>query len=208
MRTVPYPLPLLLMLSVVGPANAQPPGGNAAVRAAKQILGADASRPGDADLSCEQIGAEMERMFAGMDDMHTMLANAERANEEVDASQGELERRQAVEGPALEAAAMAQTKAAIKMSINPVAGLPEAIDASTRMEALHQEQFRKANQGGRAGAAALGEFKGSAQELLTDNTGELARMRVLTELAEQKGCVPPEGAPGLSEDGYFEDEGE
>lgn len=212
MRAASCVLALALALLLTHPAAAQSPGGgkdpNQVVNAAEKILNDDASRPGDAALTCEQIGAELQRMFAGMDDMQAMLASAERANTEVNATQVQLAQRQATEGPALQAAAMAETKAAVKMSVNPVAALPEAIAAKQRMDALTAEQVVKGQEGGRAGNQSLQEYKDSVATLVTNNTDQLTRMRVLTELAEQKGCAPPEGMPGMSADGYFEDEEE
>jgi len=212
MRAVACVLALAFASLLTHPAAAQVPGAGTdpdqVVRAAEKILNDDASRPGDAALTCEQIGAQLQGMFAGMGDMQAMLASAGRANAEVNATQAQLAERQVTEGPALEAAAMAETKAAVKMSMNPVAALPEAIAAKRRMDALTAEQVTKGEEGGRAGNQALQEYKESAATLVTRNTDDLTRMRVLTELAEQKGCAPPEGMPGMSEDGYFEDEGE
>jgi hypothetical protein len=179
-----------------GTATATAPGkavgSSDVVGSAQQILKGDGSRPGDVDLSCDQIGEEMQAFF-GSDDMTSMLASAERADAEVKKSQVELAERQAVEGPALQAAALAETKAAVGVAMNPITGLPAAVDAKGKMEALNQAQIAKAQQGGQAGNNALQDFKTSAGNLVTNNVDPMTRMKTLMELAEQKGCGPPPG---------------
>jgi hypothetical protein len=101
-------------------------------------------------------------------DMTRMLSAAHRADEAVNKTQAELAERQVTEAPALEAASMAEAKAAVGMAMNPVVGLPEAIAAKRTMEALTQAQMATAQTGGQAGNRALQEFKDSAGDLVTN----------------------------------------
>jgi hypothetical protein len=218
MRALSFAISALLALVVVGDASAQRSPGNAAapgavVGAAKQIQTGKASMPGDENLSCEQIGAEMERMFSGTGDMQSMLSSAKRADTEVKKSQAELAKRQATEAPELMAASMAETKAAVGMSMAPmtaigqVSAARDALAAKKRMEELNQQQARKAVEGGRAGRSATESYQQSAANLVTNNTDQMTRMRVLSELSEKKGCPPPPGMPegGFEGDTYDEE---
>ena len=141
----------------------------------------------------------MEAFFAGSD-MTRMLGAAERADTEVNRTQGELAERQATEAPVLEAAATAETRAAVGMAMNPVAGLPAAIAAKRTMDALTAEQAAKAQTGGQDGNAALQDFRQSAGNLVTGNVDGIARMNALSRLAEQKDCVSAEMPVGVDDE--------
>lgn len=193
MRSVSSVMTCILVLAT-GSVAAQSPAGDPdaaeVIESIERIQGGDGSRPGDEDLTCDQIGQELQAFFGGTD-MTRMLAAAERADAEVNESRHELEARQEGEGAALQAAAMAETRAAAAVAMNPVAGVPAAIAAKRNMDALTQAQAVRAQQDGQEGNVALQDFKKSAADLVTNNEEQLTRMAALAKLGEEKGCLPP-----------------
>lgn len=203
MRESGRPGLVLISLAIIGSAAAQAPAGGAnpaqVAGSAEQILKGDAARAGDDDLTCDQIGEQMQSMFDGMEDMSTMLSSAARADEEIRRSQAEIAARTAVEAPVI----MAQSAAEAALAMNPAAAAVGGMAANQAAAAMAQAQLAKAAQGGQAGNAALQAYRQSAANLVSNNTDELTRMRRLMELSEQKGCGPP---PGMPAGGYEDDE--
>lgn len=166
------------------------PGSGEVVRAARQIQTGDAARSGDADLSCEEIGAQLQGMF-GSGNMQHMLSSAQDADEKVRATQKEAAVRQAAEAPGL----VGQSLAEAAMATNPVTAMAGGMAANAAAAARGRAMQADAVRDGQAGNMALQRFKDSSANLVTSDTDQLTRMRRLSELSEEKGCRPPPGMP-------------
>ena len=166
----------------------------ATARKAEAALRADGSRPGDDTLTCEQIGEEMAGLFGKMDpELSTLFGAAERANEETKRAEQALAARNAIEGPALMARALAE--GALE------ATNPAAAAALGRARAVEDQlAVARAAAGGQKANAAMQETLAASAGLIDEHSDKIPRMNRLTQLFEAKHCTPPEGGEADADD--------
>lgn len=141
-----------------------------------------AARPGDENLTCAQIGAEMmpsamamAGAFGGMDGAMATL------NARVAEGQVEFAERQAVAAGCL-AANTATQLATLGMANNPACEAEQAA-YDARVAAREPELAAEAAQVNKSIGATMANVDATAGQL------DMARMEYLSELAESRGCT-------------------